>query len=284
MEIKVNKNKFIDSEPFAPLASSRPGIFTCGTFQGPKDIPASVTEASAAAGLAGCVIAEARGTDTRTVEVPEEIDISDQEPRVGVFVCNCGSNIASVVDVPGLQEYARTLPGVVFTDNNLFTCSQDTQAKIKDKILDERLNRVVVASCSPKTHAPMFMETLEACGLNRYLFEMANIRNQDSWVHAYDPELATEKAKDLVRMAVARAVLLKPLHGKVIPVNKHALVVGGGIAGMNVALDLSRQGFTSTLLEKQGELGGMGLKLHHTIEGADIRSYVDQLASAGEIG
>ncbi|TKB27936.1 FAD-dependent oxidoreductase [Desulfopila sp. IMCC35006] len=280
LEINVNKNKFIESEPFAPLASSRPGIFTCGTFQGPKDIPASVTEASAAAGLAGCVIAEARGTDTKTVEIPEEIDISGQEPRVGVFVCNCGSNIAGVVDVPALQEYAKSLPGVVFTDNNLFTCSQDTQAKIKDKILEEKLNRVVVASCSPKTHAPMFMETLEACGLNRYLFEMANIRNQDSWVHAYNPELATEKAKDLVRMAVARAVQLKPLHGKVIPVNKHALVVGGGIAGMNAALDLSRQGFSSTLLEKQGELGGMGLKLHHTIEGADVRTYVDQLASA----
>jgi heterodisulfide reductase subunit A-like polyferredoxin len=168
---------------------------------------------------------------------------------------------------------------VVFTDNNLFTCSQDTQGKIKDKIIEHKLNRVVVASCSPKTHAPMFMETLEACGLNRYLFEMANIRNQDSWVHAYNPELATEKARDLVRMAVARAVQLKPLHGKVIPVNKRALVVGGGIAGMNAALDLAKQGFESTLIEKQTELGGMGRKLHHTLEGADIRAYVKQLAA-----
>lgn len=280
LEIKVNKNNFLESEPFTPIATSRPGVYACGTFQGPKDIPTSVTEASAAAGLAGCVIAEARGTDTKTVEVPDEIDISGQEPRVGVFVCNCGSNIAGVIDVPGLQEYSETLPGVVFTDNNLFTCSQDTQAKIKDKILEERLNRVVVASCSPKTHAPMFMETLEACGLNRYLFEMANIRNQDSWVHANNPELATEKANDLVRMAVSRAVKLRPLHGKIIPVNKHALIVGGGIAGMNAALDLSRQGFESTLIEKNDVLGGMGKKLHHTIEGADVRSYVDQLASS----
>jgi heterodisulfide reductase subunit A-like polyferredoxin len=275
--IEVNSNKFLKSEPFNPLASSRPGIFACGTFQGPKDIPSSVTEASAAAGLAGAIIAEARGTDTKSVSVPDEIDISGQEPRVGVFVCNCGSNIAGVVNVPAVQEYAGSLPGVVFTDNNLFTCSQDTQAKIKDKILEQNLNRVVVASCSPKTHAPMFMETLEACGLNRYLFEMANIRNQDSWVHASVPELATEKAKDLVRMAVSRAVRLKPLHGKVIPVNKHALVVGGGIAGMNAALDLSRQGFTSTLLEKADQLGGMGKKLHHTIEGADIAPYVTGL-------
>ncbi len=277
--IEVNKNNFLKSDPFNPLEATRKGIFACGTFQGPKDIPSSVTEASAAAGLAGCLIAEARGTDTKVLEVPEEIDISGQEPRVGVFVCNCGSNIAGVVDVPAVQDYSATLPGVVFTDNNLFTCSQDTQAKIKDKILEEGLNRVVVASCSPKTHAPMFMETLEACGLNRYLFEMANIRNQDSWVHTNNPELATEKAKDLVRMAVARAVTLQPLHGKVIPVNKHALVVGGGIAGMNAALDLSRQGFESTLIEKQGELGGMGKKLHHTIEGADIRNYVDKLSS-----
>jgi heterodisulfide reductase subunit A-like polyferredoxin len=277
--VNVNKHKFIESEPFAPLATSRPGIFACGTFQGPKDIPASVTEASAAAGLAGCQIAAARGTDTKVREIPDEINISGQEPRVGVFICNCGTNIAGVVDVPGVQEYAATLPGVVFTDNNLFTCSQDTQGKIKDKIIEHKLNRVVVASCSPKTHAPMFMETLEACGLNRYLFEMANIRNQDSWVHAYNPELATEKARDLVRMAVARAVQLKPLHGKVIPVNKRALVVGGGIAGMNAALDLSRQGFESTLIEKQTELGGMGRKLHHTIEGADIRTYTDQLAA-----
>jgi heterodisulfide reductase subunit A-like polyferredoxin len=277
--VNVNKHKFIESEPFAPLATSRPGIFACGTFQGPKDIPASVTEASAAAGLAGCQIAAARGTDTKVREIPDEINISGQEPRVGVFICNCGTNIAGVVDVPGVQEYAATLPGVVFTDNNLFTCSQDTQGKIKDKIIEHKLNKVVVASCSPKTHAPMFMETLEACGLNRYLFEMANIRNQDSWVHAYNPELATEKARDLVRMAVARAVQLKPLHGKVIPVNKRALVVGGGIAGMNAALDLSRQGFESTLIEKQTELGGMGRKLHHTIEGADIRTYTDQLAA-----
>lgn len=276
--VNVNKHKFIDSQPFSPLATSRPGIFTCGTFQGPKDIPLSVTEASAAAGLAGCQIATARGTDTKVRIIPEEIDISGQEARVGVFICNCGTNIAGVVNVPRLQEYAATLPGVVFTDNNLFTCSQDTQDKIKEKILEERLNRVVVASCSPKTHAPMFMETLEACGLNRYLFEMANIRNQDSWVHADFPELASAKAEDLVRMAVARAIRLKPLMGKVIPVNKRALVVGGGIAGLNAALDLSRQGFESTLIEKENELGGMGRKLHQTIEGADIRAYTDQLA------
>ena len=277
LEIDLNKYNFVDSDPFAPVATSRPGVYTCGTLQGPKDIPASVTEASAAASAAGTDVAEARGSDARVVEIPEEIDVSDQDTRIGVFVCNCGINIGGVVDVPAVKEYAESLPNVVFADENLFTCSQDTQEKIKEKIKEENLNRVVVASCSPKTHAPMFMDTLEACGLNKYLFEMANIRNQDSWVHANNPDIATRKAKDLVRAAVARSATLNPLHEKVIPVNKKALVIGGGIAGLNVSLDLARQGFSSTIIEKSSDLGGMARKLHHTIEGGDIRAYLDRL-------
>jgi heterodisulfide reductase subunit A-like polyferredoxin len=279
--IDLNKYNFIDTQTFAPVATSRPGVYTCGILQGPKDIPASVTEASAAASAAGADVAAARGKDVKILEIPDEIDVSEEEARVGVFVCNCGINIGGVVDVPAVREFAASLPHVVFADENLFTCSQDTQDKIKQKIQEERLNRVVVASCSPKTHAPMFMETLEACGLNKYLFEMANIRNQDSWVHANNPDIATAKAKDLVRAAVARAATLRPLHEKVIPVNKKALVVGGGIAGMNAALDLAKQGFESTIIEKASKLGGMAHKLHHTIEGADIRAYLDQLI--GEI-
>jgi len=277
LDIDLNKYNFVDSDPFAPVATSRPGVYTCGTLQGPKDIPSSVTEASAAASAAGADVAEARGQDARVVEVPDEIDVAGQDSRIGVFVCNCGINIGGVVDVPAIKEYAESLPGVVFADENLFTCSQDTQEKIKEKIKEENLNRVVVASCSPKTHAPMFMDTLEACGLNKYLFEMANIRNQDSWVHANNPEVATAKAKDLVRAAIARSATLNPLHEKVIPVNKKALVIGGGIAGLNAALDLARQGFNSTVIEKSSDLGGMARKLHHTIEGGDIRAYLDQL-------
>ena len=188
---------------------------------------------------AGGDVAAARGSDTKTLEISDEMDVSAEEARIGVFVCNCGINIGAVVDVPAVREYAAGLPNVVFSDENLFTCSQDNQEKIKEKIKEEKLNRVVVVSCSPKTHAFMFMETLEACSLNKYLFEMANIRNQDSWVHANNPDIATEKAKDLVRAAVARVATLKPLHGKKIPVNKKALVIGGGIAGMN-ALHLLR--------------------------------------------
>jgi heterodisulfide reductase subunit A len=275
--IQLNKYHFVESNPFTPVATSRPGIYTCGVLQGPKDIPGSVTEASAAACLAGADLAEARGTDIPKVEVPKEMDVTGQDPRIGVFVCNCGINIGGIVDVPGVKAYAATLPHVVYTDENLFTCSQDTQDKIKEKIIEHNLNRVVVASCSPKTHEAMFMETLEACGLNKYLFEMANIRNQNSWIHSKEPEVATKKAKDLVRMAVARAATLRTLHEKVVPINKQALVIGGGVAGMNAALSLGNQGFNTVLLEKEAELGGFSRKLHHTIEGADVQAYLKNL-------
>jgi heterodisulfide reductase subunit A-like polyferredoxin len=275
--IKLNKYHFVESNPFAPVVTSQPGIYTCGVLQGPKDIPGSVTEASAAACLAGAELAEARGTDIPKVEIPKEMDVTDQDPRIGVFVCNCGINIGGIVDVPGVKAYAETLPNVVYADENLFTCSQDTQDKIKEKIIEHNLNRVVVASCSPKTHEAMFMETLEACGLNKYLFEMANIRNQDSWIHSKEPEVATNKARDLVRMAVARAATLRTLHEKVVPINKQALVIGGGVAGMNAALSLGNQGFNTVLLEKEAELGGFSRKLHHTIEGADVQAYLRNL-------
>jgi heterodisulfide reductase subunit A2 len=275
--IKLNKYHFVESNPFAPVATSQPGIYTCGVLQGPKDIPGSVTEASAAACLAGAELAEARGTDIPKVEIPKEMDVTAQDPRIGVFVCNCGINIGGIVDVPGVKAYAESLPNVVYADENLFTCSQDTQDKIKEKIIEHNLNRVVVASCSPKTHEAMFMETLEACGLNKYLFEMANIRNQNSWIHSKEPEVATKKAKDLVRMAVARAATLRTLHEKVVPINKQALVIGGGVAGMNAALSLGNQGFNTVLLEKEAELGGFSRKLHHTIEGADVQAYLKNL-------
>jgi len=275
--IELNKYHFVTTDPFAPVATSRPGFYTCGVFQGPKDIPGSVTEASAAACMAGGDLAEARGEDTPTVQVPDERDVAEEQPRIGVFVCNCGINIGGIVDVPQVRAYAEGLPYVAFADENLFTCSQDTQEKIKEKIKEHNLNRVVVASCSPKTHEKMFMETLEACGLNKYLFEMANIRNQDSWIHSKSPEQATAKAKDLVRMAVARAGTLHPLRERVITVNKQALVIGGGVAGMNAALGLARQGFKVFLVESQAELGGMARKLHHTIEGADIRAYLEKI-------
>ena len=272
--IDLNEYNFVKTDTFAPVTTSRPGFYTCGVLQGPKDIPSSVTEASAAACAAGADLAEGRGTDIPKIEVPEQRDVTQEEPRIGVFVCNCGINIGGIVDVPAVRDYAASLPGVAFADDNLFTCSQDTQDKIKEVITEHGLNRVVVASCSPKTHAAMFMETLEACGLNKYLFEMANIRNQNSWIHSDDSDVATEKAKDLVRMSVARAAQLRTLNEKVVPINKQALVIGGGIAGMNAAIGLGDQGFNTVLLEKESELGGFARNLHHTIEGGDIQAYL----------
>jgi len=279
LDIDLNEYNFAVTDSFMPVATSRPGIYTCGVFQGPKDIPGAVTEASAAACLAGANLSEARGTDTKSIEIPEEKDVSGEEPRIGVFVCNCGINIGGIVDVPEVQEYSAKLPHVVFSDQNLFTCSQDTQEIIKEKILEHNLNRVVVASCTPKTHAEMFMDTLEACGLNRYLFEMANIRNQNSWIHSKSPDLATQKAKDLVRMSVARAAVLQPLKEKIISITQRALVIGGGVAGMNAALSLGKQGFEVVLIEKESQLGGMSRKLHHTIDGNDVRAYIAKLIS-----
>ncbi len=279
LNIDLDRYNFSKSEPFAPVETSRKGIYTCGVFQGPKDIPGSVTEACAAACLAGSELSGSRGKDIEVVQIPKQIDVTGQDPRIGVFVCNCGINIGGIVNVPAVQKYAESLPYVVFTDSNLFTCSQDTQEKIKEKIIEHKLNRVIVASCSPKTHEAMFMETLEACGLNRYLFEMANIRNQNSWIHSKSPELATQKAKDLVRMAVGRAATLYPMQEKRIPVNHRAMVIGGGIAGMNAALNLGKQNFEVVLIEKEPELGGFARKLHHTIEGGDIQEYIRKLSA-----
>ena len=280
--VTVDKYRFLDSQPFAPVETSRPGVYACGVFQGPKDIPESVTQASAAAGTAGALLADGRDTDTKEVVLPPERDVMVEDLRIGVFVCNCGINIGGIVDVPAVKDYAAGLPGVAYAGENLFTCSQDSQDKIKEVMEEHQLNRVVVAACTPKTHEPIFMDTLVAVGLNKYLFEMANIRNQNSWIHSDEPEAATQKAKELVAMAVARASTLKPLGERAIPVNKRALVIGGGVAGMNAALTIARQGFPVSLVEKDAVLGGFARNLHHTVEGADVPAYLNDLIGAVE--
>jgi heterodisulfide reductase subunit A-like polyferredoxin len=277
LNVDLNKYNFAVTQPFTPVETSRPGVYACGVFQEPKDIPSSVTEASAAACLAGGFLSEARNTCTKSEEIPDEIDLTGQEPRIGVFVCNCGVNIAGVVDVNVVEEYAKTLPYVTYAGQNLFTCSQDSQELMKDIIKEHGLNRIVVAACTPKTHEAIFMDTLKACGLNKYLFEMANIRNQGSWVHSDAPKKASEKAKHLVRMAVARAATLHPLSEKKIPVVQRALVIGGGVAGMNAALGLADQGFPVVLVEKEEKLGGMANRLTATIEGQDVGTYLEGL-------
>ncbi|MBU2548902.1 MAG: FAD-dependent oxidoreductase, partial [Proteobacteria bacterium] len=275
--LNLTDNGFAATSPFSPVASSRPGIYVCGAINEPKDIPISVMEASAAASAATSKLAPARFSQTQTVEYPPERDVSGEPPRIGVFVCNCGINIGGVVDVPAVTEYARSLPFVEFADENLFSCSQDTQGKMVEAIKTNKLNRIIVAACSPRTHEPLFMETLLDAGLNKYLFEMANIRNHDSWVHANDPVQATIKAKDQVRMAVAKAALLEPLQDTTVEVNAAALVIGGGVAGMNAALALAEQGFKAEIVEKSDHLGGNANRIFHATGGQDVGTWIKEL-------
>ena len=277
LNIELDEDAFVQSGIFTPVETSREGIYVCGAFQEPKDIPYSVMEASAAACDAKATLSTARGSLVKEKTYPDEIEVSFQEPRIGVFVCNCGTNIGGIVDVPQVAEYARGLPGVTYVEENLFTCSQDTQDKMKEIIGREGLNRVIVAACTPRTHEALFQETLRDAGLNKYLFEMANIRNQCSWVHSKEKEEATNKSKDLVRMAVARAQLIQPLPQPTISVDNKALVIGGGIAGMTAALGLADQGFHTYLIEQSDKLGGNALNLIDTWRGDKIADRLKEI-------
>ena len=273
--VRLNPNGFVWTKPLKPLETSRPGIFVGGTASGPKDIPETVTQASGAACEAGMLLASARNSLTTEREFPPERDISQEEPRIGVFVCHCGINIGAVVDVPSSAEYAKTLPFVVYAEDNLYTCSQDTQDHIRDIITEHKLNRVVVASCSPRTHEPLFQQTLREAGLNPHLFEMANIRDQCSWIHMNQPAEATGKAAALIRMAVAKVALVEPLAAATLDITKSALVIGGGLAGMTAALAIGDQGFKVTLVESRKQLGGNLRNLQATFTEPDIPRYLE---------
>lgn len=274
--IQLNASNFAATSDFAPVMTSKQGIYTCGAFSGPKDIPQSVTEGSAAAAAVAEVLASVRGSRSVTEEINEEIAVPDKEARVGVFICHCGSNIAGVVDVESLERYAITLPGVVHVERNLFSCAQDTQELIQKSIREQGINRIVVAACTPRTHEDLFRKTLRAAGLNEYMVEMANIRNQNAWVHS-NAKIATMKANDLVRMAVAKVALASPLTPVSMPMKQKGLVVGGGIAGMTAALNLANQGFGVHLVEKAEGLGGNGLNLKHTYSGEHVPMEVAKL-------
>jgi heterodisulfide reductase subunit A len=265
--IELDEHGFADTQGFTPVETSRPGVYVCGPFAGPKDIPETVMEASAGAAKVMALLKEQRGTLITHKEYPPEKDVSGQEPRIGVFVCHCGRNIGGYADVPSIVEYAKTLPNVVYAEDNLYTCSTDTQKQITRLINEQDLNRVVVASCSPRTHEPLFRNTCRQAGLNEYLFEMANIRDQCTWVHMNEPEAATHKARDLVRMAVAKARMLEPLHRGTLKINNDALVIGGGLAGMTAALNLADQDFKVSLVEKEQELGGSLRHIHSLLNG-----------------
>ena len=272
--IDLNAWGFAKTDSLSPLETSRPGIYAGGAFQEPKDIPDTVMQASAAAAKAMTLLSKARGSCLRTKTYPKERDITDEPPRIGVFVCHCGSNIASVVDVETVVERCREFPYVVYADHNVYTCADDSQDIIKQIIIDHRLNRVVIASCTPRTHEPIFRDTLRDVGLNPYLLEMANIRDQCSWVHSANPEQATKKSVDLVRMIAGRAAHLQPLREETIPIEHAALVIGGGIAGLTAALALADQGFPVHLVEKEDQLGGTIHEIHKTLDGQDVQKHL----------
>ena len=277
--IELDSHGFCKTNPVNPIETSRPGIFASGAFQGPVDIPESVFSASGAGSQCGELLAYRRGKLAKERVYEPEKDLSGEEPRVGVFVCHCGANIGRVVDVPSTVQYALGLPNVVYAQEQLFSCATNSAKEITDMIKEKGLNRVVVAACSPRTLEPLFWDTLREAGINQYFLEMANIREHCSWVHSLEKEEATLKAKDIIRMAVARARHLEPLQEIDLPVNKAALIVGGGIAGMTCALSIAKQGHEVHLVEKNPELGGMARRIHYTLEGLDVQSYLGDLVA-----
>ncbi|MBF0102075.1 MAG: CoB--CoM heterodisulfide reductase iron-sulfur subunit A family protein [Desulfobacterales bacterium] len=275
--ISLTPGNFCNTHSFNPVATTRDGIYVCGAFQGPKDIPQSVIEAGAAALCAGSILAEGRNTLTKSKPIPAQKSIIGDRPRVGVFVCHCGINISGVIDVKAVRDYAKTLPFVEFVADNLYSCSQDTQDNITKVIKEKELNRIVVAACSPRTHEPLFQETLLNAGINKYLFEMVNIRNHGSWVHKDYPIEATEKSKELVRMAVEKVVLFEPLEEAKLEIDQNALVVGGGISGMAAAKALADQGYAVNLVEREKVLGGNANHLYTTSKGELIQEGLSKL-------
>ena len=276
--IELNEHGFCKTNPVNPMQTTRPGIFISGAFQGPTDIPESVFTASGAGSQSGELLDFRRGQLARERIYPPEKDVSQDEPKVGVFICHCGANISRIVDIQSTVEYCLSLPNVVYAQNQMFSCATNSAKEISDMTVEKGLNRVVIAACSPRTLEPLFRDTLREAGLNQYFLEMANIREHCSWVHAKEKEEATKKAHDLIRMSVARVCRLEPLQEFDLPVNKTALVVGGGIAGMTCALSIANQGHQVNLVEKDPDLGGIARKIYSTLEGLDVQAYLRDLA------
>ncbi|MFC1762378.1 FAD-dependent oxidoreductase [Planctomycetota bacterium] len=275
--VELNEYGFCATDRLRPLETSRSGVFVAGAFQEPKDIPETVTQSSGAAAKAMELLASARNTLITKKQYPEEHDISDEEARIGVFVCHCGMNIASVVDVERVVKDISEQPNVVFSDHTMFTCSDTSLSNIRERIHEHRMNRVVVASCTPRTHEPLFRETLREAGLNPYLFELANIRDQCSWVHASQPEAATDKAVELVKMSISSKGSLSPLEGTSLKVDQKGIVIGGGLSGITAALSLANQGFAVHLIEKEDRLGGHLIDIHNTLEEDDLSDFRNEL-------
>jgi heterodisulfide reductase subunit A len=263
--IELNPYGFCETDKFAPLETSRPGIYVCGTFQSPKEIAETILDAAGAAGDSMRLLREHLGEYPSSREypflwkpdgLPPERDVSGEPPRVGVFLCRCTPTLDGTVDVDEVARFAQTLPDVVYVQPLKYGCFEEEQAAIRQAIVERDLNRVVVAACSHRTHEPLFQKVVREAGLNPYLLEMANVREHCAWCHVDDPHGATRKAKELVRMAVARVRVAEPVHKLAVrPVNR-ALVIGGGVSGMTAALTIADAGYDVTLVEREPELGG----------------------------
>ncbi|OIN96884.1 MAG: 4Fe-4S ferredoxin, partial [Deltaproteobacteria bacterium CG1_02_45_11] len=274
--IEPNVYNFAKTTQFNPVNTTRPGVYVTGTYQGPKDIPETVMQGSAVAGNAMALLSEARGTEVVVKELPPEKDVKGEEPRIGVFVCRCGINIAQTVNVEKVVAAVKDRPFVTHAENLLYACSQDSMEKIKSLVREKNLNRVVVASCTPRTHEPLFQETIRDAGLNKYLFELADIREQCSWCHMGQNEVATAKAIDIVKMNVAKARLLEPVETDSVDVTPGAMIIGGGVAGMTTALSLGDQGFDVHIVEKENALGGLVKNVYRTLDGSDVQAFINQ--------
>lgn len=272
--IEPNIHRFAKTTPFQPVETTRPGVYVTGIYQGPKDIPETVIQGSAVAGSAMALLGEARGTEVVVRELPPERDVSQEDARIGVIICHCGINISQSVDVKKVAEIMGELPNVELAEDVMYACAQDSQEQLKEWVKEKKLNRVVVASCTPRTHEPLFQDTIRDAGLNKYLFELADIREQCSWVHMGQKDVATKKAIEITKMNIAKARLLEPVYTESVGVTPVAMVVGGGVAGMVTALSLGDQGFDVHIVESTDTLGGLAGRVYRTLEGSDVQSFV----------
>jgi heterodisulfide reductase subunit A len=281
--VELNEHGYVKTESFNPVATSKPGVYVCGLFESPKDIPDTMVQASAAASSALKDLAPVRAVSENQESYPLECDVSGEDPRIGVFVCDCGFNIGGILDVGDLAASVGSMSGVVVAKTIGHGCSKESMKEIESLIISNKLNRVVMGACSPRTHETMFQDTMRRAGLNKYLLEIANLRDQDTWVHADRPGDAAKKAIELLRMAVASVRVARPLAEYVLPMNKDVLVVGGGVAGMTASLSLADMGYKVTLVEQSGQLGGMARKIRKTLEGEDVQPFIDKLIEQTEL-
>jgi heterodisulfide reductase subunit A len=275
--IDTDEYGFAQTSKLRPVETSRKGVYVAGIYQGPKDIPETVIQGSGAAAKAMALLGEKRGTEVQEVILPDEKDIEGEEPKIGVIVCHCGTNIAGTVDVQKVADVAAKEPGVAHTETIIYACAPDGQQKIRDLIEEKGLNRVVVASCTPRTHSPLFQDTIREVGLNKFLFELADIREQCSWCHMHDNENATNKAIEIVNMTVAKTNKLVPVTSGSVGVNHTALVIGGGIAGMTASLSLADQGYGVHLVERSDCLGGLLKNVRYNLEGDDVQVFLNDV-------